>query len=182
MGMDVFGKKPGAPEGAYFRATVWWWRPLADYICEVAPEITHKCQHWHSNDGDGLNALDSIKLADRLQTELDAGRTKSYARLYQYKHATKPKERCWVCEGTGTCKPTPLLGRDLLDDRDLLDLCAGPPVVIEFGAGDPNNGGVRCNVCDGSGYCEPPDHYPFSVETVQKFVTFLRASGGFEIW
>jgi hypothetical protein len=53
MGMDVCGKKPGAPEGAYFRATVWWWWPLADYVCEVAPEITHKCQHWHSNDGDG---------------------------------------------------------------------------------------------------------------------------------
>ena len=87
MGMDVYGKNPTAPEGEYFRASVWCWQPLADYVCSIAPEICCKCQYWRSNDGDGLEAFDSIKLADRLQAELDAGRTKSYAHRYQSKLA-----------------------------------------------------------------------------------------------
>jgi len=75
MGMDVIGRNPRDGVGNYFRNNVWRWHPLAEYGCEVAPEIAAKCRHWHSNDGDGLDAEDSIRLADLLQKETDAGRT-----------------------------------------------------------------------------------------------------------
>ena len=81
MGFDIYGADPGTEEGKYFRNNVWWWRPLADYCLEVAPDVTVACAHWHSNDGDGLNAEGALALADALQIELDAGRTETYARL-----------------------------------------------------------------------------------------------------
>jgi integrase/recombinase XerD len=35
------------------------WRPLADYTCTVAPDITAKCKAWQRNDGDGPEAADA---------------------------------------------------------------------------------------------------------------------------
>ena len=45
MGMDVYGKNPTAPEGNYFRNSVWCWRPLAVYILQAAPR-SGRCS-WH---------------------------------------------------------------------------------------------------------------------------------------
>lgn len=160
MGMDVYGKKPTTEEGQYFRNSVWGWRPLADYVCAVSPTITKRCKYWQSNDGDGLNAVASLALADILQKELDSGRTASFARARQSAIEMMADEPCDLCEGTGTRKPIP-----------------------QRGAGDPRNGGFKCNACDGRGFVRPDlTHYPFEVENVQKFTTFLRGCGGFEIW
>ena len=59
--MDVSART----NGAYFRNNVWWWRPLAEYVQLVLPIICKKCDHWHSNDGDGLDDQDSGALARR---------------------------------------------------------------------------------------------------------------------
>lgn len=159
MGMDVYGKKPTTEEGKYFRNNVWWWRPLADYVCDVAPEIAAGCKHWHSNDGDGLDAEASIRLADVLDKEIAEGRTLSYEKRDASKKAMMPNVRCDLCEGTGTRMPIP-----------------------QRGAGDPKNGGLKCNACHGTGHVRPWDaEYPFSVENVKEFVAFLRGCGGFEI-
>jgi hypothetical protein len=128
MGMDVLGKNPKAPEGKLFQANVWYWHPLAEYVCSIAPELCCKCQYWQ-------------------------GRTESYAHIWESKQVAM-LELCDICEGTGTRRP-----------------------IFEAGAGDPKNGGIRCNACKGEGY-----HYPFSVELVQEFIAFLRASGGFMIY
>jgi hypothetical protein len=66
MGMDVFGCKPTNESGRYFRNSVWWWHPLADYCAEIAPHIASRCKGWHYNDGDGLDNDDSLELADVL--------------------------------------------------------------------------------------------------------------------
>ena len=159
MGMDVIGTDTKNKTGEYFRNSVWWWRPLAIYACEVAPEITAKC-NWYANDGDGLNGEDSILLADFLQKEIDSGRTDRYARLRQSQIEQMPNESCRLCEGTGTRQPG-----------------------SKGGPGDPTKDGIVCNSCIGNGYVRPwADHYGFSVENVQEFVYFLLGCGGFEIW
>jgi hypothetical protein len=79
MGMDVFGRKPTNKQGEYFRNSIWGWHPLASYVCVVAPEFADHCENWHTNDGDGLNAEDSAALADKLQQEIDSGRTERFA-------------------------------------------------------------------------------------------------------
>ena len=73
MGMDVFAKKPkdDTEQSRYFRNNVWWWRPLADYCQRVAPDVCSHCEHWQSNDGDGLNDSQSLELADALQVEVE---------------------------------------------------------------------------------------------------------------
>lgn len=160
MGMDVSGRKPTTEEGKYFRNNVWWWRPLASYCLKVAPEVANKCKYWGSNDGDGLNGKDSIKLADALQAEIDSGRTKAFEQRYRSEQEMTPDEPCDLCEATGTRLPIP-----------------------NIGAGDPKNGGIKCNRCQGTGHVRPwSTAYPFEVENVQKFVTFLRGSGGFRIY
>lgn len=79
MGMDVYGHAPTQKEGEYFRNNIWWWHPLADYIELVAPDEAAACEHWHSNDGDGLDEDEALALADRLQAEIDSGRCLRYA-------------------------------------------------------------------------------------------------------
>jgi hypothetical protein len=158
MGMDVFGKNPRNETGCCFSRNVWSWRPIADYIEDVAPEIAAKCRHWHSNDGDGLNEDDALALTDRLQADLDSGRTEAYERRYTAALAMKPNVPCYLCGGTGTRKPVP-----------------------EVGAGDIITG-IKCNACDGNGILPDWDtHYPFKTDNVREFVAFLRGCGGFEI-
>lgn len=159
MGMDVYGKKPVSETGKYFRNNVWWWRPLADYCCEVAPKITANCKYWQSNDGDGLNAQDSASLADLLQIEIETGATLIYEKRYISTQEATPNEECFICEATGTRNPPPI-----------------------GGAGNPKTNGIRCNGCEGTGFVRPySTQYPFSVENVERFVAFLRDCGGFEI-
>jgi hypothetical protein len=179
MGMDVYGNNPTSETGDYFRLNVWWWHPLANYCCEVAPEITAPCTHWHSNDGDGLDAERAGALAEALQREISAGRTAAYEKIYTSKQEMAPNEPCDICDGTGTRKPVP--ERELPEGDEVFVMFCGPEP--EIGAGDPNNGGIKCNGCDGTGTVRPwATNYPFSVEKVEKFVAFLRECGGFCIW
>jgi hypothetical protein len=75
MGMDVKGRNPTSEAGSYFRRNIYGWEELAEYVCEVAPDTASKCPGWYYNDGQGLGAEDSSKLADALQGEIDSGRT-----------------------------------------------------------------------------------------------------------
>ena len=74
MGMDVIGVNPTNDRGSYFRNNVWWWRPLADFICNNYGEIASACENWHSNDGDGLDAEMSKSLAQSLTADLGNGK------------------------------------------------------------------------------------------------------------
>jgi hypothetical protein len=170
MGMAVVGRKPSAEAGKYFRNNVWWWRPLADYCCQIAPSVTSGCEYWQSNDGDGLNAAGATALADALEREITAGRTAEYAGRYEAKRACTPKPPCQFCEGTGV-------------RRDLVGISNGFHLreIPTTDASHPRAGEVGwCNGCHGTGFDDPPS-YPFSVENVQAFISFLRASGGFRI-
>jgi hypothetical protein len=152
--MDVIGRKPTSEAGKYFRNNVWWWRPLADYVCEVAPEITAKCQHWQTNDGDGLNATDSKRLAAVLKQKIAEGHTLAHAQIRAAELLALPDERCTICGGTG--------------------YRAEPP---ECGPGS-----MPCNGCEAKGRRRPSDtYYPFEVSNVEEFIVFLEACGGFKI-
>lgn len=155
MGMDVYGIAPTSKVGEYFRNSVWEWRPLAAYVLAVAPEsLTCHCTYWQSNDADGLDASDSIALANILQHEIDTGDCLKYKQGYDADIAALPLEDCHCCGGTGLRQP--------------------PPVV---GPGDR-----PCNGCDSKGKrTQIEANYPFTVEHVQEFVHFLRDCGGFKI-
>lgn len=172
MGMDVYGKKPTTEAGQYFRNNCWWWRPLAQYACSVAPEITAKCKYWQSNDGDGLGDEDSKRLADVLQDEIDSGRCEAYALNYDLTLRAEPDQTCSLCNGSGV--RTDVVGVEM----------KMPERVVSVDAGHHRAGQTGyCNGCNGKGSRRPDSNsYPFSVENVQEFIEFLRGCGGFEIW
>ena len=74
MGMDVIGMNPTSREGEYFCRNIWGWRPLAEIVTTVAPEsVGDDREKWFYNDGYGLNAAQSLQLAERLETALTDG-------------------------------------------------------------------------------------------------------------
>jgi hypothetical protein len=186
MGMDVCGFKPRNKQGEYFRNNVWYWRPLADYVCEVAPEITSACRHWQSNDGDGLTDADSVALADALQLRLDSGETAEWEMIFASEKAKIPKEPCRGCGGTGTRAIGLFETRDPFFDKAPCDVYDGTGTTLPiglFGTDNPVDGKTPCRACDGAGQVYPADaYYGFKVENVASFVAFLRQCGGFGIW
>lgn len=164
MGMDIYGEAATSEAGEYFRNNVWWWRPLADYILRMHPELASSCAEWHSNSGDGLNAEESIALADALDADLASGAVDKYSKEYAADVAALPREACHLCDSTG-----------LRTDE----------VGVTYGYDkprDPVTGRGGCNGCAGEGTRENwAASYPFATENVREFSTFLRASGGFKI-
>ena len=137
---------------------MWSWRPLWDYVEEVAPQLAARVEHGHTNDGDGLNARDSAKLAAILTAELDAGRTAQYEADYTAGIEALADEPCSYCGATGT-------------RSDAVGQEAG---MVER---------QWCNGCGGKGSRRPMTAwYEFSADNVRDFRDFLVACGGFEIW
>lgn len=99
MGMDVQGLLPSRPEGEYFGASVWRWRPLAQLLQELFPDETSGCTYWQSNDGDGLNATQSSRLAEALERAIGNGRVALWLRNFEHQKAGLPSRTCPRCNG-----------------------------------------------------------------------------------
>ena len=140
MGMDVFGKKPVAEAGEYFRRNVWGWRPLANLCRALAPDICAACEDWHTNSGCGLDAEGSAALASRLE-KLAAGQVRAYVEQRDGVLAELPDEPCPVCNATGI--------RAGLESERIIDE-PGHPRCGQKG---------WCNCCDGRGYKRPDETF-----------------------
>lgn len=160
MGMDVYGKN----EGAYFRRSVWGWRPLADYVLSEHADLAAGCAYWHSNDGDGLDEAGALALAAALRADVESGAAAAYITARDARIAALPQQPCNICQGRGT--------RTREDDERLLG--AGAAIAPE--------GGMKCNGCNGVGYvADWETHYPLDVDDLRDFARFLETSGGFAI-
>ncbi len=78
MGYDIYGKKPTAPEGEYYRSNIWYWPPFVAMCRRLAPRESKGCKGWEVNDGHGLNAADALRLANRLDELLADGTIAAY--------------------------------------------------------------------------------------------------------
>lgn len=176
--MDVYGKHATSEAGRYFRRNVWGWRPLADLILDLCPLEASGCEHWHSNDGDGLDAAGSRRLAEALEQRLEAGHIAEYGKEREAALKALPNEPCRLCHGTGI-------------RADKLGVAMGQPdklneatTVVE-GATIPHpRAGEKgwCNGCEGRGWSRPSaTWYYLEEKDVRDFVAFLKDCGGFEI-
>lgn len=157
MGMDVYGKNAVNETGEYFRQSMWGWHPIADYLTTTFPELTKDCQHWHSNDGDGLDGEASRALAAAVRAAFEDGKVADYVAVRDQMLNDLPDEPCEYCEATGT-------------RRDAVGVSMG---MVEK---------AWCNGCDGKGSKRPfAISYSLTVESVMEFADFLAACGGFEI-
>lgn len=179
MGMDVYGKNPLSETGEYFRNNVWWWHPLWTYCQIVAPTITSHVKHGHSNDGDGLNATLSKKLAQILFAHIKTGKTAKYAADFEAAVKAIPPVKCKWCNGTGVRSDD--IGRRIGMDQFVI----GRQVIYGYlhDESHPRFGKIGwCNSCDGVGHRAPDSAgYQFTVDNVEAFANFLQDCGGFAI-
>lgn len=178
MGMDVYGTAPTSKVGEYFRRNAWGWRPLADLVCHLAPSIARGCTNWQTNDGDGLNDVNSARLADALQCALDDGRARSWIEARDVAVKNAPLRPCQFCAGTGI--RTDDIGQRMSQPERR---CSASTNVL--GVEQPHErAGAKgwCNGCDGRGW-NPPNaaYYHVDLDDLSEFVAFLRACGGFKI-
>ena len=179
MGMDVYGNRPTTETGEYFRRNVWGWRPLSIYVEEMHPELYSACEHWHTNDGDGLDAETARELAAALRADVANGQAKSYVEIRDRGLKSLPNEECFLCAGTGV-------------RRDAVGYQAGQPErVIPKDAKGENDVGPHpragekgwCNGCEGRGFSRPAEvRYGLEENDLLEFAAFCEASGGFKIW
>ena len=208
MGVDIYGKRFGAEyeadsklfdeggveeylnipvekrpwrqdlPGRYYQTSWWGWRALAEFICETFPEIASHCRYWQSNDGDGLNAALSVRLADGLDAMIADGSLADLIEMRRAKVRNLPMRECFICHGSGIRAdeigtddgdPFKMIPEDARDARD-----EGP---------HPRAGQTGwCNGCDGRGHRLPREaDYPLEFDEVKQFAEFCRHSGGFEI-
>lgn len=171
MGMDVIGVNPKNEKGSYFRNNVWYWRPLADFICNNYEDIASGCEYWHSNDGDGLDEPLAESLAWSLKIDLENGKVEKYAQTYNEWRSSLPREACELCECTGI-------------RSDEVGVEMGMPTKELSPENQILTGRTYgwCNACDGIGTKESwLTSYPFDVDNVARFAEFLENCGGFQI-
>ena len=171
MGMDVYGKKPKSDVGEYFRRNVWGWHPLWDYVENNHPEIAELVEYAHSNDGSGLGARDSNKLAKLLVADLDSGKVAEYVAERNLMLSELPFEVCNLCEGTGI-RTDAIAVESGMPTKELAEDIA---IIVGRTQG-------YCNGCNGIGKKEPfQTWYSLYEVDVEQFARFLAQSGGFEI-
>lgn len=171
MGMDVYGKNPTNEVGQYFRANVWYWRPLWGYVEETYPEIAELVEYAQSNDGDGLDESDAVKLASLIKDDLKNGNVREYEKQYRERISELPMDDCDLCEASGIRTDEVAIQSGMPDK----ELDADIAIIVGREKG-------WCNGCNGVGKREPwAASYPFEEEVVAEFAEFLESCGGFEI-
>lgn len=155
MGMDVYGNKPTDPKGEYFRANVWYWRPLWTMIENLYPDIASKAPNAHYNSGDGLDAIHSSILAALMKYHIDSGVIDNYIKQYTDSINSIPDEDCTYCNKTG---------------------------YRIWTNSDGSAYQQQCNVCQGTlKYPNFASNYPMHIDVVKEFQQFLENCGGFQI-
>tara|TARA_Y100000034_G_scaffold66233_1_gene79951 strand:+ start:4562 stop:5080 length:519 start_codon:yes stop_codon:yes gene_type:complete len=171
MGMDVYGKNPTDEVGEYFRRNVWGWHPLWDMCLDLFPELAGKVEYGHTNDGDGLNAVDSEALSNSLNEAVADGRVAAWISERNEIVANLPMEECYLCESTGI--RTDEIGMQAGQHDKALSPEQATVLGREFG---------WCNGCDGKGEKAPfASWYGVEVGDATDWAGFLRSCGGFEI-
>jgi len=155
MGMDVYGIKPKSEVGEYFRRNVWGWHPLWSYCEHLHPELVSTVEHGHSNSGDGLNKMQSMKLAKALKEDIRSLVASDYIKTRDQHLADLPDEPCEYCDENGNRTFTQ-------QDQQVVKVC---------------------NSCSGNKFVRPFEtYYCLDLQDIKDFAQFLENSGGFKIW
>ena len=188
MGMDVMGKNPTDKKGEYFRNNLWWWHPLWDYCSTIAPEICDQVENAHSNDGDGLDEMDSVELSKRLTASLKDGTADQYIKERNDYIKSLPKRLCVHCRATGTRQwlKNGEEQRSAWEYNFMAGLFGEGQELPEYKPVKPKKNETlveeECNACDGSGKEEPfAASYSINKDNIRQFARFLKTCGGFAI-
>ena len=166
MGFDLYSLgNHKTNKGEYFRNNVWWWRRLADFVCEETGVIaeTDK-EHWQSNSGHEVSEEEAKQIALQLKALIKDGTvSKAIVEVEQEMEKAEKNnkfvDRCHEMLRAKVEKETDkhnLAPADYpKDDHDTWDW-------------------IQSKYSYGSSY-------PFTMENVQEFIEFCEQSNGFRI-
>jgi len=150
--------------GIYFRANVWWWRPIALFLEETMhflsdEDIAGLCY----NDAHIITKDKAKQIGQHIKDLNEIGAVDAWVRDKKIAVIMISKEDCTICEGTGVRTDDPMFG----------DLEPYTKNGIE---------GLKCNGCNGEGKRDPwESNYPYDTEIILEFGKFAEESGGFQI-
>jgi len=225
MGFDVYGLqpnnkiKPDEPDwtkndkeaikayftwqkntpGAYFRANVWTWHPMWDFIHNSCIDIfednwdllknkeinTIKDMYESCHRNDGFIIPDEVakKIAQKIVAFDNAGIIEQEEVKDDIRREHMEMICCDICNGTGTRKGWEgwesekewLMTHGTLESSD-----DNVPIKVSFKYAHKVKG---CNSCYGIGKVKPfTSNYRFKAEYLREFAEFCNKSGGFQIW
>ena len=167
---DLENKYQEANVGVYFRANVWCWRPIWNYVYDTTDVLTdedHRLGHENS-----YHKITADK-AERIGKQLMANLNDAVAKEATYKKDVEPRRKFnKLCNEAGS-----YLYKNIVDKSDGLITCPGDMKIH-----DPANykrWTALSHFGDGIQFSETS--YPFSAEYIKEFANFCINSGGFEI-
>lgn len=167
---DIENKYQEANVGVYFRANVWCWRPIWNYVYDTTDVLTdedHRLGHENS-----CHKITADK-AERIGKKLMANLNDAVVKEATYKKDVEPRRKFnELCDKAGS-----YLYKNIVDKSDGLITCPGDMKIH-----DPANyKRWTALVQMGGGLQFNETSYPFSAEYIKEFANFCLNSGGFEI-
>ena len=166
-------------QGAYFRQTVWGWKPIWRYVMESCSDIisVEDAERGWFNNGHQIDKEKAIRIAKRIRHLKKNGQLSDYAYTYKEQMDSLPDEECSLCKGTGTRKEWQgwKSEDEWLKYHDKLE--SGGPGGYKWAKKCKG-----CNGCIGKGKQKHYEKsYSFEEEEVLEFAEFCENSGGFKI-
>ena len=156
--------------GVYFRANVWCWRPIWNYVYDTTDVLTDEDHRLgHENSCHKITEEKAVRIGKQLMANLNDAEAKEAAYIKDSKPRKKFNELC--------DKAADYLYEEIVDKSDGLITCPG-----DMKTHDPANY-KRWTVLShfGGDLQFSETSYPFSAENVKEFAEFCLNSGGFEI-
>ena len=156
--------------GDYFRANVWGWRPIWNFVCEVCPDILTEedYEKGHYNDNHLIEEDRARDIAKRLRQKMDLARD----RQKKYEADAPNKEKFnQMLEDAGR-----YIFEEISKPKTPLITCAGDMKIH-----DPENykRWEKLTHYDNLKFDEMS--YPIDADSIEEFANFAEHSGGFRI-
>ena len=166
---DLENKYQKENTGVYFRANVWCWRPIWNYVYDTTDVLTDEDHRLgHENSCHAINA----EKAERIGKELLANIEDAKLKEAKYQNDIKPRVKFnELCDKAAEC-----LYEEVVDKMDGLITCPGDLKIH-----DPANYKRWQALSHFGGMQFDETSYPFSAKYIEEFANFCINSGGFEI-
>ena len=167
---DLQNKFRDANPGEYFRANVWGWRPIWEFVCEVCPDILTEedFKRGQYNDNHLIEEDRARDIAKRLREKMDLARNRQ--KKYEAEAPNKDKFNTML-ENAAT-----FIFEKISKPKSELITCPGDMQIH-----DPENYKRWETLINYNNIKFDEMSYPIDADFIEEFANFAEHSGGFRI-
>ena len=168
--LDLQNKFRDANPGEYFRANVWGWRPIWEFVCEVCPDILTEEDYTKGqyNDNHLIEADRARDIAKRLREKMDLARDRQ--KKYEAEAPNKDKFNTMLANAAA------FLYDNISKPKSKLITCPG-----DMEHHDPENYKRWETLINYNNIKFDEMSYPIDADFIEEFANFAEHSGGFRI-